>query len=87
MIVKERFKEAMSTCCDKSGPFELTVSTNIGVKIISFYEGEPEDMTFSRNLNDVFKISDLIKMAYNAGLNGESFEFIEEDYNEGESEI
>lgn len=38
--------------------------------IISIFEGEPEDMTMSRNLNDVLKITDVIKKAYECGKNG-----------------
>ena len=36
-------------------------------------EDEPEDMTFGRTLNDCLKITNLLKMAYDAGKNGEEF--------------
>lgn len=42
---------------------------------ISLGEGEPEDMYLFRDLNDVYSISDLIKMAYDAGKAGEDFEY------------
>ena len=43
-----------------------------GKEIISFYDGEPEDNTLQRNFNDVYKIDKIIKMAFNAGKNGET---------------
>lgn len=33
-------------------------------------EGEPEDMTFNRNLNELYSLPDLIKKAYLAGKSG-----------------
>lgn len=33
-------------------------------------EGEPEDMTFGRDLNDVYSISDLVEKAYELGRAG-----------------
>jgi len=38
-------------------------------------EGEPEDMTLSRDLSDVHTITRLLKMAYEAGRNGEEFTY------------
>ncbi len=37
-------------------------------------DGEPEDSNLSRDFNDCLKIIDLMKMAFNAGKNGEKFE-------------
>ena len=34
----------------------------------------PEDASLGRGLNDVFCVVDLMKLAYEAGKNGESFE-------------
>jgi hypothetical protein len=47
---------------------------------VSIGEGEPEDMYLFRDLSSAYSISDLIKMAYEAGKAGEEFEyeFIEE---------
>lgn len=47
---------------------------------VSIGEGEPEDMYLFRDLSDVYDIVDLIRLSYNAGKNGEEFEyeFIEE---------
>lgn len=38
-----------------------------GKNVLSFWEGEPEDGTFGRNFNDVYKIADVLKMAYERG--------------------
>lgn len=47
---------------------------------VSIGEGEPEDMYLFRDLSDAYSISDLIKLAYEAGKAGEEFnyELIEE---------
>jgi hypothetical protein len=42
---------------------------------ISFFiqEGEPEDATLGRNMNDCYKIPELLKKAYEAGMRKEGF--------------
>jgi hypothetical protein len=42
---------------------------------ISIGEGEPEDMYLFRDLSDVYQITDLIKMAYDAGKVGEDYDY------------
>ena len=42
---------------------------------ISLGEGEPEDMYLFRDLSDVYSITELIKMAYDAGKAGEDYEY------------
>lgn len=42
---------------------------------ISFGEGEPEDMSLTRDLSDAYNISDLLREAWEAGKRGEEFEF------------
>ena len=48
-------------------------------KEVGFHEGEPEDNSLGRDLNDAYSIPDLVKMAYEAGKSGEPmvYEFIE----------
>jgi hypothetical protein len=41
---------------------------------VSFYDGEPEDSNLGRNFCDVYQIPALMKEAYEAGKNGETFE-------------
>ncbi|MGG1440870.1 hypothetical protein ABE354_02195 [Brevibacillus laterosporus] len=50
-----------------------------GQLFISMYDGEWEDNNLSRNFSDVHKIEDVIKMAFEAGKNGEelSFDYVE----------
>ena len=38
-------------------------------------DGDPEDSTLSRNFSDCHGIISMIKRAYDAGKNGESFEY------------
>uniref|UniRef100_A0A6M3KYB0 Uncharacterized protein n=1 Tax=viral metagenome TaxID=1070528 RepID=A0A6M3KYB0_9ZZZZ len=40
----------------------------------SVYDGEPEDANLSRDFNDCWNISELMKTAFLAGKNGEEFE-------------
>jgi hypothetical protein len=46
--------------------------------------GEPEDAVFFRDLNGAYKIEKLMRLAYEAGKNGEeyNYEFINEDEEE-----
>jgi len=81
MKIVERFKEATAPYYDNGGPWELEIDFDNGEKgAISFHEGEPEDMSFGRELSDVFKITNIVKAAYEAGKRGEEFnyEYIEE---------
>jgi hypothetical protein len=56
----------------------IGVSVKIDGEIeFDVFEDEPEDMTFLRTLKDCLKVSDLLKLAYEAGKNGKSFDFYE----------
>lgn len=46
-----------------------------GDRVVCFVDGEPEDANMSRDFNDVYSIPDLMKMAYEAGKNGEDWEW------------
>jgi hypothetical protein len=50
----------------------------------SIGRGEPEDMSLDRDLNDAYRVVDLMKLAYDAGKNGEEFEVskVQLDYKE-----
>lgn len=47
---------------------------------LSFIEGEPEDASLGRDYSDVYNIEDLVKMAYEAGKNGERLEIDRKTY-------
>lgn len=49
---------------------------------VSFSEGEPEDMTLNRDLNDAYDIADLVERAYELGRDGVvvSFDINTEEY-------
>lgn len=44
-------------------------------KVFEVGDGEPEDATLGRDFNDVYKIPELLEKAYEAGKNGEPYEF------------
>lgn len=48
-----------------------------GKNMFSIWEGEPEDMTMGRDLNDANSVPELMRLAYEAGKRGEEF-YIEE---------
>jgi hypothetical protein len=50
------------------------IVTNAGNGNVIFRGGEPEDFSLTRDLNDAFKIQDLLVLAYNAGKAGEDIE-------------
>lgn len=84
MKVIESFKEATEPYYNNAGPWKLELVNDKGeIRKLSASEGEPEDNSFGRDLNFVFSIGDLIKFAYEAGKNGEEYEFIDK---EGEDE-
>lgn len=69
------------------GEWDNTTSVEILMKNedgdeISFYlsEGEPEDMTFGRNLLNVFGIVKMLKFAYEAGKRDEKLEYVFEEH-------
>lgn len=47
---------------------------------LDFQEGEPEDNNLSRNFSDIYLISKLIRMAYDAGKRGEECLYFVEEY-------
>ena len=52
--------------------YEIEAVDDQGGRIaLSFYDGEPEDANISRDFNDVLSIPDIIKLAHQAGVNGE----------------
>jgi hypothetical protein len=57
--------------------------THLSIKInnkrhFSIGRGEPEDMTLYRNLSDAYNVVDMMRLAYEAGKAGETFETEEE---------
>ena len=56
----------------------ILLENNKGEQLdLRFCDGEPEDNTLSRNFGDCYIITDLVRMAYEAGKNGEEFEYDE----------
>lgn len=65
---------------DASNVIVEVIRDNGDVSTVSIGEGESEDMYLFRDLSGAYSISDLVKMAYEAGKAGEEleYEFIEE---------
>jgi hypothetical protein len=55
---------------DRSG-IEIIIN---GEMVFDVFEDEPEDMKMCRTLKDCLKAPDLLRLAYEAGKNGEDFE-------------
>ena len=49
-----------------------------GETIFNVFDDEPEDSNLGRSFTDCYNVHDLLKMAYEAGKNGEEWEFNEE---------
>jgi len=73
-VTIRELSEATRENRDYKGYFSIDVD---GVKKVTFMDGEPEDATISRDFNDVYNIPDLMKLSYEAGKNGETFEIKE----------
>jgi len=64
------------------GEYENTVGISIEIddkEEFSVHEGEPEDMSFGRNLSDIHSIPDMLQAAYEAGKRGEELVMEQED--------
>ena len=55
---------------DYRDKFEVYVDE---VLVFNVWEDEPEDMNFGRTLSDILTIPDLLRLAFDAGKNGEEF--------------
>lgn len=63
---------------DYRDAYEISVSNDSPDSVaLSFWDGEPEDNTLTRNFNHVFMIKDAIRLAYEAGKRGEELGFQE----------
>ncbi len=76
--VISRSDEAKESC-DYRGAMKITID---GKDVLKISEGEPEDMVLYRDLEDVYEIPDLLKLAYEAGKNGDDFEILESIYSD-----
>ena len=65
---------------DNTTSIEILMENEDGDEI-RFYlsEGEPEDMTFGRDLSEVFGIAKMLKFAYEAGKRDEKLEYVFEE--------
>lgn len=61
---------------------DIEIITDKGNKTCSIGGGEPEDMSIARDLSDIWSVPTMLKLAYEAGKNGEELEFIDEDLEE-----
>ena len=76
MRVIETYKEATAPYYDNAGPWTIVIEMENGDRTeVYANEPEPEDASFNRDLSFVFDISDLLKKAYEAGRNGETYHY------------
>ena len=69
MLIKETYLEDKHY--EGSG-YNITVESKNGYKTLTFLDGEPEYATINRDFSDIHKIYALVKLAYEAGKNGET---------------
>ena len=55
---------------DYSNGIEIYINEK---KVFDAFDGEPEDSNLSRDFSDCWGVPDLLKLAYDAGINGEEF--------------
>lgn len=70
-----------TTSSDEDGDYAIKVelTTEATQTSVGFGNGEPEDMTLGRDLNDAYSISNMLIEAYEAGKRGEEFEYISQE--------
>lgn len=60
--------------CDYRNALQIKISDD---QVLSFSDGEPEDGNLCRDFSGVYSIPAFLKLAYEAGRNGEDFEIEE----------
>lgn len=68
--------EEQSERYDYRGAVEIRID---GKKVFKVSDGEPEDSNLSRDFSDVYSVPALLAKAYQAGLDGETFEITKVD--------
>lgn len=66
---------------DYRGSLEIEVN---GEKMFNFQDGEPEDANLGRDFNDCFNIVRAMKLAWQAGKDGEGFDVVEREIDDWE---
>ena len=73
MIIKQKYEDGEASDWEYDN-FAMVVTNDKGeVKRFSIGSGEPEDMYLFRDLSDALTVPELMRMAYEAGKNGEAF--------------
>lgn len=67
VVISTRSKEEIERC-DYRDAYMIEVD---GKKVFSVYDDEPEDSNLGRSFSDVYKIDNIIRMAFEAGKRGE----------------
>ena len=65
---------------DWRSALKINAEVNEDQTELHFIEGEPKDANLYRDFADVYKIENLVLMAYEAGKNGESLSIKHENY-------
>lgn len=67
VVVSSRSEEEIERC-DYRDAYMIEVD---GKEVFSVYDDEPEDSNLGRSFSDVYKIDNIIRMAFEAGKRGE----------------
>ena len=70
-ITVTRLTEEAKKDRDERDGFAIDID---GKCVFSAWDGEPEDNSLARNFNDCLKIPDILKMVFERGKTGETFE-------------
>lgn len=82
--MKVEIKSLSEQVLEKRDYCDVCIILINGIKKFDAYDGEPEDNTLSRNFSDCWSIPSLMKMAFEAGKKGETFNIIKSDITENE---
>lgn len=67
---------------NRDGVCEVSVTANGKTKVLSFYDGEPEDNNLSRNFSSAYLIPDFVKFVVDNLDPNENIEIVEESFDE-----
>jgi hypothetical protein len=79
-LITEEMSREESVKHDHREAIKFSLTSNGETITVDFIDGEPEDNSLSRDFCGVYSIPDLIKMAYEAGKQGQTLEMSENEY-------
>lgn len=80
VIVTTRSEKELQNCDWRQKLNIKIINVSNQSKEFNIHEGEPEDMSLGRNLNDCYSIPELLKFAFEAGLAAGKYSNGQEDF-------